>query len=192
MTDPIRTPAGTPASTLKPAGPQALAGSWRLDPQASHARFVARTVGGLMRTRGAFGSLSGGLSLDHHTAAGALVIDAASIDTGNRLRDRHLRSGDFFNVDKYPELRYTVHAFTTHAPGTIRIDGELLVAGTRTPLALRASLRALTVDVIELGCGTQVDRIALGVRGARWMVPRTVQIDVAVTLRRGIIERREG
>ena len=187
MTDPIQTPAGTPASTLKPDRPQALAGSWRLDPQASHARFVARSAGGLMRTPGAFGSLSGGLSLDDDRAVGALVIDVASIDTGNRLRDRHLRSGDFFNVHRHPELRYTVRALTAQAPDTIRIDGELLVAGTRTPLALDASLRALTVDVIKLGCRIQVDRIALGVRGARGVVPRTVQIDVGVVLRRETI-----
>ena len=183
MTDPIQTPAGSPASTLQPDRPHPLAGSWRVDPQASHARFVARTAGGLVRTPGAFGSLSGGLTLDDDRAVGALVIDAASIDTGNRLRDRHLRSGDFFNIDKYPELRYTVRAFTTQAPDTIRIDGELLVAGTRTLLALDATLGALRVDVIELGVRTQVDRIALGVRGARGMVPRTVQIDVGVVLR---------
>ena len=117
---------------LKPDTPQALAGSWRVDPQASHARFVARTAGGLVSTPGAFGSLSGGLALDDDRAVGALVIDAGSIDTGNGLRDRHLRSGGFFNVDKYPELRYTVRALTAQAPDMIRIDGELLVAGTRT------------------------------------------------------------
>jgi polyisoprenoid-binding protein YceI len=153
MTDTIRTAAGTPARTLKPDRLQPLAGSWRVDPQASH---------------------------------------AGSIDTGNGLRDRHLRSGDFFNVDKHPELRYTVRALTTQAPHTIRIDGELVVAGTRTPLALDASLRALTLDVIELGCRIEVDRIVLGVRGARGVVPRTVRGDVRVVLRREIIARREG
>jgi hypothetical protein len=39
-------------------------------------------------------------------------------------------------------------------------------------------------DVIEIACRTRVDRIALGVRGSRGIVPRTVEVDVAITLPR--------
>jgi hypothetical protein len=40
--------------------------------------------------------------------------------------------------------------------------------------------------VVELACHTEVDRVALGIRGARGMVPRAVQLDVAITLRQVI------
>jgi polyisoprenoid-binding protein YceI len=130
--------------------------------------------------------LSGNLVVDQAHAAGALVIDSSSIDTGNRMRDRHLRSRDFFDVKRHPQLRYEAHSISSRDSGTARIDGELIVADTRTPLPLDVALHAPTDGVIELTCQTEVDRVALGIRGARGMVPRAVQLDVAITLRQAI------
>jgi polyisoprenoid-binding protein YceI len=111
------------------------------------------------------------------------VIDSSSIDTGNRMRDRHLRSRGFFHVKRHPQIRYEAHSISGEDPGAARIDGELIVADTRTPLSLDVSLRAPTDGVVELAGHTEVDRVALGIRGARGMVPRAVQLDVAITLR---------
>jgi polyisoprenoid-binding protein YceI len=111
------------------------------------------------------------------------VIDSSSIDTGNRMRDRHLRSRDFFDVGRHPQLRYEAHSISSQDPGRARIDGELIVADTRTPLPLDVTLHAPADGVVELACHTEVDRVALGIRGARGMVPRAVQLDVAITLR---------
>jgi polyisoprenoid-binding protein YceI len=169
-----------------PEAPPALSGRWQVDPQASHARFVARTFAGLVKTPGRFGSLSGDLVVDGSHAAGALVIDCSSIDTGNRMRDRHLRSMAFFDVECFPQLRYEVHSISGQDPGRARIDGELMVGGTYTPLHLDVTLHAATDGVVVLVCLTEVDRVALGVRGARGMVPRAVQLDVAITLRPAI------
>jgi polyisoprenoid-binding protein YceI len=161
-----------------------LSGTWLVDPRASHARFVASTFAGLAKTPGRFRSLSGSLVVDQAHAAGALAINSASIDTGNRMRDRHLRSRDFFDVERHPHLRYEAHSLSSQDPGRARIDGELIVAGTCTPLPLDVTLHAPTDGVVELACHTEVDRVALGVRGARGMVPRAVQLDVTITLRR--------
>jgi polyisoprenoid-binding protein YceI len=163
--------------------PPALSGIWQVDPQASHARFVAGTLAGLLKTPGRFGSLSGHLVAGPARAAGALVIDSASIDTGNRLRDRHLRSRDFLDVERHPQLRYEARSISHHGPDSARIDGELIVADTRTPLALDVTLHAPTDGVLELACRTEVDRVAVGIRGARGMVPRAVAVDIAITLR---------
>jgi polyisoprenoid-binding protein YceI len=167
-----------------PTTPRAPSGRWRVDPQASHARFVARTFAGLVKTPGRFHSLSGDLVVDEPQVAGALVIDSASIDTGNRLRDRHLRSLDFFDVDTHPDLRYEARSITVQDQGLVRIDGELNVAGTRTPLPLDVTINAPHDGVLELACQIEVDRVEVGLRGARGMVPRAVELDVAVTLRR--------
>jgi polyisoprenoid-binding protein YceI len=169
-----------------PDAPSALSGSWRVDPQASHARFVAATLAGAVKTPGRFGSLSGDLVVEGADAAGALVIDASSIDTGNRMRDRHLRSRDFFHVKRHSQLRYEARSISSQGPGSARIGGELVVAGTRTPLTLDVALRAPADDAVKLACRTEVDRVTLGVKGARRMVPRAVQLDVAITLRRAI------
>ena len=160
-----------------------LSGRWLVDPHVSHARFVAGSLAGLMTTPGRFGALSGSLVVDQARATGALVIDSSSIDTGNRIRDRHLRSRDFFDVERYPQLRYEVHSITSLEPGRARIDGELVVLVPRAPLPLDVTLHAPTDGMVELACHTEVDRLALGIRGARGIVPRTVQLDVAIALR---------
>jgi polyisoprenoid-binding protein YceI len=181
-------PSTADRETRKPTSdtPPAPSGRWLVDPQASHARFVAGTLAGLVKTPGQFRALSGNLVIDHADAAGALVIDSSSIDTGNRIRDRHLRSRDFFDVKRHPQLRYEAQSISSEDPGRARIDGELIVADTRTPLPLDVTLNAPTDGVVELGCHTEVDRVALGIRGARGMVPRAVQLDIAITLRRAI------
>jgi polyisoprenoid-binding protein YceI len=172
--------ASKPSSDARPA----LSGRWRVDPEASHARFVAGTLAGLVKTPGLFRSLSGSLVVGEADATGALLIESASIDTGNRMRDRHLRSRGFFDVKRHPLLRYEARAISSQAPGKARIDGELIVADTWMPLALDLTLHAPAEGAIVLACQTEVDRVGLGIRGARGMVPRAVALDVAITLRR--------
>jgi polyisoprenoid-binding protein YceI len=179
-------PTAADPNTRKPTPdtPTALSGRWSVDPQASHARFVARTLAGVVKTPGRFRALSGNLVVEPARAAGALVIESSSLDTGNPIRDRHLRSRDFFDVKRHPQLRYHAHAISIQDPGTARIDGQLMVADTCIPLPLDVTLHAPADGVVELVCHTEVDRVALGIRGARGMVPRAVQLDVAITLRR--------
>jgi polyisoprenoid-binding protein YceI len=181
-------PIAADSETQEPTreAPAALTGRWQVDPQASHARFVAGTLAGLVKTPGRFRTLSGDLVVGQADARGALVIESSSIHTGNRLRDWHLRSRAFCDVERHPRLRYEAHAISSHDPGRAQIDGELIVAGTRTALPLDVTLDALTDGVLELTCRTEVDRVALGIRGARGMVPRTVRLDVAITLRQAI------
>jgi polyisoprenoid-binding protein YceI len=181
-------PTATRRETRKPTPDTqpALAGSWQVDPQASHARFIAGTLAGLVKTPGRFRSLSGNLVVAQAHASGALAIDSSSIDTGNRMRDRHLRSRDFFDVKRHPLLHYEAHSISSQDSGEARIDGELVVADTRTPLRLDVTLHTPTDGVVELACHTEVDRVALGIRGARGMVPRAVQLDVAIRLRRTV------
>ena len=174
--------------TRKPAPgpPPALSGRWLVDQQASRARFLAGTLAGLVKIPGRFGALSGNLVVDGAHAAGALVIDSSSIDTGNRIRDRHLRSRDFLDVNRHPQLRYEAHSISSQDSGTARIAGELLVADTRTTLPLDVTLHAPADGVVELTCHTEVDRVGLGIRGARGMVQRAVHLEVVITLRRVI------
>jgi polyisoprenoid-binding protein YceI len=178
-------PSAGESETRKPSAdtPPALSGRWLVDPEASHAHFVAGALAGLVKTAGRFRSLSGHLVVGRAHAGGALVIDPSSIDTGNRMRDWHLRSRGFFDVKRNPQLRYEPHSISSGDAGRARIDGELIVATTRTPLALDATLNVPSDGVVELACRIEVDRVALGIRGARGMVPRPVQLDVAITLR---------
>jgi polyisoprenoid-binding protein YceI len=162
--------------------PLDLSGRWRIDPDASHARFVAGTLAGLIKTPGQFREMSGYVVVEGTEARGALVIDSSSIDTGNRMRDRHLRSRAFFDAERHPELRYEAHWISSREPGRARVGGELILGETRTPLLLNAEIETPSDGVLVLACRIEVDRLALGIRGARGMVPRTVELDVAITL----------
>jgi polyisoprenoid-binding protein YceI len=116
-------------------------GNWNIDPRESHARFVAASMGGLVKTPGRFRTLTGSLTVNAAGTSGKLAIGAASIDTGNRLRDRHLRGRDFFGVAKHPNVIYELRDLQLAGADRVRIDGELLIAGTRTNLPLDASIR---------------------------------------------------
>jgi polyisoprenoid-binding protein YceI len=128
--------------------------------------------------------MSGYLVVDETGSAGVLLIDPASIDTGNRMRDRHLRSRAFFDVKRRPQLRYEPHSIAGQDPGMARIDGDLILADARTSLPLDVTLHALADGMVSCSCQTEVDRVALGIRGARGLVPRAVQLDLTITLRR--------
>ena len=174
-------------ASSSPCGPDSTpsTGAWRIDAEQSHARFVAATLRGAAKVRGAFDPPSGSLMVDAEGAKGTFAIDAASVDTGNRLRDRHLRGRDFFGVAKHPHLRYELRSLTHGADDVVQLDGDLVVAGTRTPLPLVAAIRLREDGGAEIACRVCVDRVELGLRGARLLVPREVELDVAVGLRRG-------
>ena len=70
---------------------------------------------GLAKVKGRFNAVEGsGVIGEDGTVSGTLVFDAKSIDTKNKRRDTHLRSGDFFEVEKYPTFTY---AATVSQPG---------------------------------------------------------------------------
>jgi polyisoprenoid-binding protein YceI len=164
------------------ANSTAVSGTWLVDSERSYARFVAATLRGAVKVRGTIGSLSGNLVLGAEGASGALTLDSASVDTGNRLRDRHLRGRDFFGVVEHPQLRYELRSLTRGSDDRVRLEGDLLVAGTWTTLPLEATLQLRRDGGAEIKCRTRVDRFILGVRGARLMVPSAVELDIAVVL----------
>ncbi len=80
-----------------------LAGTWQMDPIHSEVSFTVRHLM-ISKVRGRFGDFAGTIvigdePLDARVEASVLL---ASIDTGNTMRDNHVRSADFFDVDQYP------------------------------------------------------------------------------------------
>lgn len=120
-----------------------------VDPERSQIRFHA--VSRLMDADGAFGRFSGEVRLDAgrpETAAGRLTIEVASIDTGIRVRDSHLRSDDFFDVERYPRATFVIAAVRREGERWV-VGGQLTIHGvTRTvavPVTVTASERSIRV-----------------------------------------------
>ena len=66
-----------------------------------------------------------------------LTVEAATLDTGNKTRDRHLRSEHFFDVDAHPLVRFTSTS-VEEGDGTISVSGYLEAAGRRIAITLPA------------------------------------------------------
>jgi polyisoprenoid-binding protein YceI len=118
---------------------ETVSGTWQLDPQRSSVEFRAGHFWGLATVTGSFDDYEGQLDLDA-TPAIELEIDAASLQTGNRKRDEHLRSSDFFDVENHPRVRFLSDAVELQ-DDTLKVRGSLSARERSIPLELDAELR---------------------------------------------------
>jgi polyisoprenoid-binding protein YceI len=98
---------GAPPTRAQPA-PTSLTGTWNIDPAHSNVNFAIRHLG-ISTIRGRFDEVAGTIVADAATpdrSSVQVTIQAASIDTDIKLRDDHLRSADFFEVEKYPQITF--------------------------------------------------------------------------------------
>src|SRR5579863_1038935 len=82
--------------------------TWNLDPAHSRAEFKVKHMM-ISNVKGSFTGLSGKLTLhepDHTLTRVEATIDTASVHTGDAQRDGHLKSGDFFDVEKFPAITF--------------------------------------------------------------------------------------
>jgi polyisoprenoid-binding protein YceI len=138
-----------------------LAGSWTLDPARSRVRLTTRHTWGLLPLHGAFESVTGhGTVTPAGEVSGVLAVAGESISTRNPTRDRHLRSPAFFNVERHPEITFTV---TSAAPasGGLRLTGQLTVAGTSRPATIDTTVSRAGAEV-TLDGELRVDRREFG------------------------------
>ncbi|MGK5551926.1 YceI family protein [Actinomadura kijaniata] len=124
---------------LPPPGP------WTIDPAHSSVGAVAQHLG-LSSVRGRFGTFEGRLRIAEPVERSAVLarIDAGSIDTGNAMRDDHLRSPDFLNVAEHPVIEYAGEGLTAGGPGRWTVHGRLTLNGVTRPVDL---------DLAYLGTG---------------------------------------
>jgi len=132
---------------------------WRIDPARSTVEFQVPHFWGLTTVEGRFGRYAGTLDLSEQPAV-ELRIDAASLDTKRTARDKHLRSADFFDVEKHPQVRFE----SDHAEldgERLHVYGRLHAAGKKIRLDVAATLRPLA-DELELAATTRADQRRLG------------------------------
>jgi polyisoprenoid-binding protein YceI len=135
---------------------------WRLDPSASRAEFSVPNVWGLSSVKGHFAHVEGWLEVDddQHWSM-VLALDADSLDTGNARRDKHLRSGDFFDVENHPQVRFRSRSVADYGDGRLRVSGELEAAGKRTEVQVDVTV-AHADGRLELDAAATVDQRELG------------------------------
>ena len=110
---------------------------WNIDPSHSTAEFAVRHLM-ITNVRGRFGKLAGTVEYDPERPELTQIdatIDATSIDTHEDKRDAHLRSPDFFDVEKFPTLTFRSKQVVKTRDG-LDITGELTMHGVTKELVL--------------------------------------------------------
>jgi polyisoprenoid-binding protein YceI len=113
---------------------------WNIDPAHSGVHFTVRHMV-ISKVRGAFERWQGAIDLDEQNPAASRVsvqIDAASIDTREEKRDQHLRSPDFFDVEKFPKLGFESTQIEKLTDDQYRVTGDLTMHGVTRPVVLEA------------------------------------------------------
>ena len=109
--------------------------TWNIDPAHAVAEFKVRHMM-IANVKGQFSKVSGALTLDESDLANSSVealIEAASLETRDSQRDAHLRSADFFHVEKFPTLHFKSSGVSIVKAGELSVEGDLTIRGvTRT------------------------------------------------------------
>jgi polyisoprenoid-binding protein YceI len=115
-------------------------GRWAVDPSHSTLEFRVRHAG-VARVRGVFREFDGALDVaPDGTLNAAGWVAAASLDTGVAARDEHLRSADFFDVERHARLTFSSTEVSVAAHGEIMVRGNLTIRGRTREIELRGEV----------------------------------------------------
>ena len=118
--------------------------TWKLDQEASRIEFTARMrlmFVSKVTVQGRFSDFTGTLTVDEQEPTDSRVtitIGTASLDTKNAARDKHLRSADFFDVERNPSMTFTSQRIEVldQAAGHYRVTGTLTIRGVSHEVSL--------------------------------------------------------
>ncbi|MFL5667558.1 MAG: YceI family protein [Ktedonobacteraceae bacterium] len=174
--------------------------TWEIDPIHSRVSFALRVMG-VSTTRGSFNALRGRLHIDEQNPANSWVdaqVEAASIDTRNKLRDAHLRSAAFFDVKRYATITFT-STHVEHGGGqNYRVTGNLTLHGVTRPITFDVHYRGQSsmMDTrAELTAKATINRYDFGLgqgAGVRLAASSMVTIEIDVEAVQQSVERQEG
>jgi len=128
------------------AVPTYVAGTWAIDPIHSDVSCIVRHLM-VSKVRGSFTSFSGEIVTAENPleSSATATIDLTSITTANEQRDNHIRSADFFDVEKYPTMAYRSTSIRSADDGYV-VDGELSLHGVTRPLELAVEVNGFGPD----------------------------------------------
>jgi polyisoprenoid-binding protein YceI len=155
---------------------------WSLDADETSVEFSVKTFWGLSTVHGRFDSFDGAYEIGPDGTSIELTIDARSIDTGNRTRNKHLGSADFFDVAEHPQVRFASTNVRSVGSGVVHVAGCLEVAGRSVLLEFPAMVRPAG-DGLEIEAATTVDQRELGMSaGPLGMIRPPVTLRVTARL----------
>lgn len=116
----------------------ALASTWSIDPEHSNIGFKVRHLM-VSNVKGSFDKYTATVDIDDKDITKSKVtvsIDTNSINTNVQKRDEHLRSADFFDVAKYPEMTFVSKKITKSGKDRLKVAGDLTLHGVTREVVL--------------------------------------------------------
>jgi polyisoprenoid-binding protein YceI len=137
-------------------------GTWKLDPQKTTIAFRTRALW-IFAIKGTAKALSGIATVGPDGRVhGTLVLDAASFDTKNNTRDKHLRTGDLLDATTHPTMIFEATSARTDGVGRLEIYGTLTVRGQSRPLTLQAEISGFPHSA-TVSTSIEIDRSLWGI-----------------------------
>ena len=131
-------------SAVQTPAPASIRTTWAIDPTHSSVEFAVRHLM-ISTVKGRFTAVDGTVVLDEANPAAStaeITVQVASIDTRESQRDAHLRSADFFEVEKYPTLTFRSTGVRDVTADGFKLIGDLTIHGVT---------RETTLDVVHEG-----------------------------------------
>jgi polyisoprenoid-binding protein YceI len=169
--------------------PGYVAGTWAIDPVHSEVSFTVRHMM-VSKVKGRFNTFEGTIVTgeDPLKSSVTATVDLNSIITGQEQRDAHIRSADFFEVEKYPEMTFV--STGVRADGSdFLLDGDLTLKGVTKPVTFKLEVNGVGPDAyggtrVGFSATTEINRIDFGVsfNGPIPGVPGGVAVSEKVTI----------
>jgi polyisoprenoid-binding protein YceI len=135
-----------------------LAGSWTLDGAKSSVGLRSKSMWGMVKVKGVFSQVTGAAVIsDSGDATGTITVAAASVGTGIKKRDDHLRSADFLDAQKYPDITFSATSVTLSGESAT-VSGTLTVRDQTKPVTVSGTVAAHGADEISLDAELPVNR----------------------------------
>jgi polyisoprenoid-binding protein YceI len=157
-------PTGTSISRIVNGVELPTPGTYVLDPTHTRIGFVARHLM-VTKVRGHFPLFEGSITVgaDPKDSTAEVTIQTPSVDTGTADRDAHLRSADFFDVEKFPELTFRNARVVSQKGTDFTVVGELTIKDVTREVELAVELDGIVKDPygntrLAVTATTEVDR----------------------------------
>lgn len=141
-----------------------IAADYRIDPDHSTLTFTVESA--LITAKGRFNSWVGSAQMDGdalETLRAVVTVDVASLDTGVRKRDNHLRTSDFFDVSDYPEATFQIIECVDEGEGKLTVAGPLAIKGVTHTVEFPLEVVVASPERYRLRGGFTIDRRRFGI-----------------------------
>lgn len=171
-----------------------LSGDWDLDPAHTRVGFSAKHAM-VTNVRGAFNEVSGSLHVDFDDtaeSAAEIVLQVASVDTRNPKRDEHLRSADFFDAEKWPEIVFRSTRIEEVGDNALVVSGDLTIRDVTKPITIPLEFTGAQTDAYgDLRAGFEgtrrIDRREFGLEwnmaldSGGWLVSEKITLEFEIS-----------